>query len=178
MTEEEKKDVEEQEEEAKEEKPLTHEDVEKMIQSETDRVRTEYSKKLKEKEAKLEEIEKEKMSEEEQKKYELEKYQKELAEKEQTINQKELRLKTIDLLKEKDIALDYLDVVIGTDEEDTAKRLERLVETRNKDLETFSKEKFKEVGREIDRGNDPDPDPEKMSDEEYVKFRHEQLYKK
>jgi len=53
--------------------PLTEEAVEKMIQSATDRVRTEYSGKLKDSQAELDDLKKEKMSAAEVAKFELEK---------------------------------------------------------------------------------------------------------
>ena len=54
------------------EEPLTLEAVKKMIQSETDRVRTEYSRKLKDVETEKEELQKERMSEKERAQFEIE----------------------------------------------------------------------------------------------------------
>ena len=59
---------------------MTKEDVEKIIQSATDRVRTEYSRKLKETEAEAEELKKQAMSEKERIAYEKEAAEKRAAE--------------------------------------------------------------------------------------------------
>ena len=138
-------------EETKEE--LTLEQVQKMIQSETDKVRTEYSKKLKALEREKEELEKAKMTEEEKAKYELEKYQKELAEKEKAIALKELTIITGDLLKENGLPFEFRDFLIGTDEEDTKLKISLFKKEWDKAIKAEVESRFKASGREINKGS-------------------------
>lgn len=138
-------------EETKEE--LTLEQVQKMIQSETDKVRTEYSKKLKALEREKEELEKAKMTEEEKAKYELEKYQKELAEKEKAIALKELTITTGDLLKENGLPFEFRDFLIGTDEEDTKLKISLFKKEWDKAIKAEVESRFKASGREINKGS-------------------------
>ena len=138
-------------EETKEE--LTLEQVQKMIQSETDKVRTEYSKKLKALEREKEELEKAKMTEEEKAKYELEKYQKELAEKEKAIALKELTIITGDLLKENGLPFEFRDFLIGTDEEDTKLKISLFKKEWDKAIKAEVEGRFKASGREINKGS-------------------------
>ena len=138
-------------EETKEE--LTLEQVKKMIQSETDKVRTEYSKKLKALEKEKEELEKAKMTEEEKAKYELEKYQKELAEKEKAIALKELTIITGDLLKENGLPFEFRDFLIGTDEEDTKLKISLFKKEWDKAIKAEVESRFKASGREINKGS-------------------------
>ena len=138
-------------EETKEE--LTLEQVQKMIQSETDKVRTEYSKKLKALEREKEELEKAKMTEEEKAKYELEKYQKELAEKEKAIALKELTIITGDLLKENGLPFEFRDFLIGTDEEDTKLKISLFKKEWDKAIKAEVEGRFKASGRETNKGS-------------------------
>ena len=138
-------------EETKEE--LTLEQVQKMIQSETDKVRTEYSKKLKALEREKEELEKAKMTEEEKAKYELEKYQKELAEKEKAIALKELTIITGDLLKENGLPFEFRDFLIGTDEEDTKLKISLFKKEWDRAIKAEVEDRFKASGREINKGS-------------------------
>ncbi len=126
---------------------LTMEDVQRMIQSETDKVRTEYSKKLKEAQAEAEKLAKEKMTEEEKAEFERQKLQKELVEKEQALLERELNLKAIDLLTEAKMPLAFKDFVIGQDEETTKAKVATLKNLWNTAIEQAVKEKFKEKGR-------------------------------
>jgi hypothetical protein len=104
-------------------KPLSKEDVQKLIQSETDRVRTEYSKKLKALETEKEKLVKEKMSEEEIKALELKKAQDAIAQKERELNSQLLKLKAIDMLKEEGLDIEFKDYVLGEDEETMKTRI-------------------------------------------------------
>lgn len=92
-------------------KGLTMEDVQKMIQSETDKIRTDYSKKLKDKELELDKLQKEKMTDAE--KAELEKKQKEeaLIQKENELNKKLLDFETLSILNEKGYSKEFLTVL-------------------------------------------------------------------
>ena len=136
-----------------EQQALTMEEVQKMIQSETDKVRTEYSQRLKEIEKEKEELEKEKMSEEEKKQYELEKMQKEIEEREQQAKQKELNLQAVDMLREKELPLEFREFVVGGDEESTKENIDKLQSVFQKQVEEAVKARFKENGREIEKGS-------------------------
>ena len=128
-------------------KPLTMEDVQRMFQSETDKVRTEYSRKLKEAQAELERLKAEKMTEEEKAKYEQEKLQKELQEKEQALLQRELNLLAVDLLTEAKMPLEFKEFVVGVDEEATKAKVATLKKLWTDALEKAVQERFKEKGR-------------------------------
>lgn len=131
-----------------EDKPLTMEEVQRMIQSETDKVRTEYSQKLKDAKAEAERLAKEKMSEEEKAEFERQKLQKELQEKEQALLERELNLKAIDLLTEAKMPLTFKEFVVGADEETTKAKVKTLKTLWTEELEKAVKERFKEKGRD------------------------------
>jgi len=136
------------EDKGQEDKPFDMQEVRKLIQSETDKVRTEYSRKLKEAQAELERLKAEKMTEEEKAKYEQEKLQKELQEKEQALLQRELNLLAVDLLTEAKMPLEFKEFVVGVDEETTKAKVTTLKNLWNTALEQAVKERFKEKGRD------------------------------
>lgn len=142
-----------EEEEGQTSETVTKEDIEKMIQSAEDRVRTEYSKKLKGLEQEKEKLEKEKMSEEEKRKYELEKLQNELSEKENAVKERELSLKTVDLLRENELPLEFAEFIKGEDEESTQKRVEKFKDMFQKSIQAAVEEKFKEGGTDPHKRN-------------------------
>ena len=129
-------------------KPLTMDEVRKLIQSETDKVRTEYSKRLKEAQAEVERLTKEKMSEEEKAEFERQKLQKELEEKERALLERELNLLAVDLLTEAKMPLEFKEFVVGVDEETTKAKAATLKNLWNTALERSVKERFKEKGRD------------------------------
>ena len=109
------------------EKPLTKDEIEKLIQakvqSETDRVRTEYSKKLKALETEKETLVKEKMTEEEKKEFELNQAKATIQEKENAYNLKLLELNAIEWLKAEGLDTDFKVYVLGNDEDTTKARI-------------------------------------------------------
>ena len=129
-------------------KPLTMEEVRKLIQSETDKVRTEYSKKLKDAKAEAERLAKEKMTEEEKAEFERQKLQKELEEKERALLERELNLLAVDLLTEAKMPLEFKEFVVGADEEQTREKVSTLKKLWNAQLEKAVQERFKEKGRD------------------------------
>ena len=137
-------------------KSLTTEDIQKMIQSETDKVRTEYSKKLKALEAEKEELLKEKMTEEEKNKFEQEKRAKELADKEKLIQEREIRLKAINLLQKNEMPIIFQDFVLADSEENVEKKVMTLKEIWKKEMQEAIENKFKDHGRkpEDSKGKD------------------------
>ena len=135
------------EDKGQEDKPLTMEEIQRMIQSETDKVRTEYSQKLKDAKAEAERLAKEKMTEEEKAEFERQKLQKELQEKEQALLERELNLKAVDHLTEAKMPLAFKDFVIGQDEETTKARVATLKALWQTELEQAVQERFAEKGR-------------------------------
>lgn len=131
-----------------EDKPLTMDEVRKLIQSETDKVRTEYSKRLKEAQAEVERLAKEKMSEEEKAEFERQKLQKELEEKERALLERELNLLAVDLLTEAKMPLEFKEFVVGADEETTKAKVATLKKLWTDALEKAVQERFKEKGRD------------------------------
>lgn len=125
---------------------LTIEDVKKLIQSETDKVRTEYSKKLKDAEKKAEELEKEKMSETERKEFELNKLQQELERDRAALKAERLNNKTADLLAEKKLPSAFKSFLVGSDEETTVANIEGFAEAFNNAVKEAVDGKFKENG--------------------------------
>jgi len=151
-----------------EDKPLTMEEIQKMIQSETDKVRTEYSQKLKDAKAEAERLAKEKMTEEEKAEFERQKLQKELEEKERALLERELNLLAVDLLTEAKMPLAFKDFVIGQDEETTKARVTTLKNLWNAALEQAVQERFKEKGRNPhDTGGDGDTTKNPWSKEHF-----------
>lgn len=136
------------EDKGQEDKPLTMEEIQKMIQSETDKVRTEYSKKLKEAQAEAERLAKEKMTEEEKAEFERQKLQKELEEKERALLERELNLLAVDLLTEAKMPLAFKPFVVGADEEATKAKVATLKKLWTDALEKAVQERFKEKGRD------------------------------
>jgi len=154
VNDEKKKDEEKKDEEKKndtEQQELTPEKVKKMIQSETDKVRTEYVKKLKALEKEKEELLKEKMTEEEKKKFEQEKREKELMEKEKLIREKEIRLRAINLLQENEMPISFQEYVLAETEEEVEKKILNLKELWKKELQAAVEKEFKAHGREPDK---------------------------
>lgn len=130
-----------------EDKPLTMEQIQKMIQSETDKVRTEYSQKLKDAKAEADRLAKEKMTEEEKAEFERKRLQEELTAKEQALLERELNLQAIDLLTEAKMPLAFKDFVVGAGEEVTKAKVKTLKALWSEALENAVKERFKESGR-------------------------------
>lgn len=137
--------------EAKPGQPLTAEMVQKMIQSENDKVRTEYTKKLKAVESEKEEILKKSMSDEEKRQYELDQMQKQLEEKEQAITTREMTIKTVDLLKDNDMPLEFRDFITATSEEELTEKITKLKTVWNEALKQHVEGTFKAGGREPQR---------------------------
>ncbi len=132
---------------------LTKEEVEKMIQSATDKVRTEYSKKLKDKDKELEDAKKSKMTEQEKAEYELNKLKESLSQKERDLLTKELTLETIDLLKENELPLEAKDFLMGQDSESTKKNVEAFKSMFNSAVEAIVNERFKSSGKNHESGD-------------------------
>ena len=123
--------TEETQEESKQtqEAPLTLEAVKKMIQSETDRVRTEYSGKLKDREAELEKLQKEKMSEKERAAFELEQQKKANAATAAELAKRELALDKAGVITELEVPKELAPYVMGDSKEQILSSAKALMDT-------------------------------------------------
>lgn len=121
--------------EPEEEKTYTQEELDKLLQSEADRRVSEALKTAQEKwERELEEkLKKErveaeelvKLSVEEREKALLEKQQKEIEKRERALQMRELELKTIDILQEKKLPLQFKEFILGKDENETNQKIDK-----------------------------------------------------
>lgn len=128
-------------------KMLTEAEVKRLIQSETDRVRTEYSKKLKEKEAELEELRKEQMTEKERREYEERKRQEELEAKERELKSRELELAKIDALRDTELPLTFREFLYGENADEIKEKAEALKKLFADEVEKAVEARFKQSGR-------------------------------
>lgn len=124
------------------EQPLTLDAVKKLIQSETDRVRTEYSRKLKEVETEKEELQKERMSEKERADYELKQREKRIAETQAELAKRELALERANVIREMEIPKTLADFVDGKDRDDIISNARQL-------MTSFSEAVQAEVNRKL-----------------------------
>lgn len=123
---------------------LNAEDVEKIVQRETDRVRTELYQKLKLKDSEIEKLKTSNMSEAELRKHQ----EKQLKEREHQLALKELTLLATDTLRDMSLPLEFRDFVIADTEELTKARILTLKDTFQKAVEAAVQEKFKSAGHE------------------------------
>lgn len=98
--------------------------IQKQIQSAEDRVRTQYSRQLKQLEQEKEALLKEKMTEEEKIKYELEKQRRELFDKEAALKRQTIELEATNLLAEAQLPITFKLFVLGEDVESTKQRIQ------------------------------------------------------
>lgn len=127
-----------------ESKPLTIEDVQKMIQSETDKVRTEYSKKLKDKDKELESIKVEKMTEEEKKAHEIEMTLQENAKLKADL----LKASTVSKLASVTLPFEFAEFINGSNEEEVTVQVNNLKLLFDKAVTEKAKEVFNGKGTE------------------------------
>lgn len=126
---------------------VSQKDIEKMIQSAEDRIRGEYSKKLREKDTELNTLRQESMSDEERAQDDAQKLMAKLKQREAELEKKELTLKTIDLLKANDLPLETKDFLISDSEENTLKNIESFKVMFDTALSDAVTEKFKKSGK-------------------------------
>jgi hypothetical protein len=125
---------------------MSADDIKKLIQSETDKVRTEYANKLKAEQAEKERLLKEKMSDEEKAKFEKEKFERELKEREDALNAREVALHTIDKLTEAKLPLAFKDFLVGQSKEDAEKNVVAFQTAWQAAIKAEVDAKFKENG--------------------------------
>lgn len=127
---------------------LTAEEVQKMIQAEADRVRTEYSKKNKVLQDQLDEEKKSKMTE--QQRAELK--EKELLDKEQALQKKENEIFAIGALSDAVMPATFLKFVTASSDEETTEKIKTLKEEFDKAVAAEVDKTFKGTGRKHVKG--------------------------
>jgi len=130
--------------------------VDKIAQSREDRVRTEYSKKLKDKDKEIEMLKKEKMSENERREYEAQQLKEALETKERDLTRREMELLAVKTLEEKKLPNSFISFIIGESEEVTLKNIESLEKTFADELKSAVDVKLKSYGREPHKGRGGD----------------------
>lgn len=128
-----------------------HPDVEKLIQSATDRVRTEYSKQFKEQQKVIDELRQSTMTEAQIRKLK----ETQLGEREAMLQKKELELLAVDVLKENDLPLNLREFVVGKDADETKARATALKNEFQKAVEAAVQERFKQSGRDPKKSETP-----------------------
>jgi len=126
---------------------FTKDEVLDLVQREADRRVTEALKKARKKwEDELKEKERlEKMSQEEREKELLEKTKKEIEARERELQMKQLRLDTIDLVKEMDMPLDFVDFVMAEDLSSTKERAKKLKDVFKQAVEKAVKDEKEKI---------------------------------
>lgn len=155
---------------------LTKADIEKLIQSNTDRVRTEYSKKLKEIEAEKEELRKQAMSEKERAEYEKKQKDEELKNKEVELTKRELTIEATDILKEKDLDISFRKYVVGKDIEETKANIEEFKKFIDERVNAEVLKRNKDIGRVPEKGG-KSPADSSMTRNEFDNLTPEQKAK-
>lgn len=130
-------------------KTLTADDVQKMIQAETDRVRTEYSKRLKTLEEEKDALIKEKMTESEKKDYELSKREKAIRDAEMKLLASNIEIAATNELAALDMPHIFKEFVKGETVEDTQKRAKELQKIWKEALNEEVQKRFTAGGRTI-----------------------------
>lgn len=128
------------------EKGPSLEEIQKMIQSETDKVRTEYTTKLKESQTELERLKTEKMTDEQKAEHERQKWETEKAEKEKELNNREIALHTVDKLTDAKLPLSFKSFLAGPSKEDTDKIVADFSTLWQQEIKAAVEAKFKENG--------------------------------
>lgn len=127
-------------------KAPTLEEIQKMIQSETDRVRTEYAQKLKDAQIEVDKLKTDKMTEEQKADFERKKWETEKAQKEAELNNREIALHTIDKLTEAKLPLSFKSFLAGPSKEDTDKIVADFATLWQTEIKAAVDAKFKENG--------------------------------
>ena len=135
------------------EKPaaLDEETVQKMIQSATDKIRTDYSKKMKQLEEEKEALIKEKMTEAEKKDYELNKREKAIREAEAQLLASNIETTAATELARLEIPFDFKDFIKGESVDETKARAEQFHELWKAAVSEEVQKRFAANGRHVPR---------------------------
>lgn len=133
--------------------------IDKAVQSATDKVRTELSKKAKDAEEELERLRRDKLTDEERAKLDREKAEKDIADREAKLQAREVQLHIVDVLTKKELPLGFRDWVAGATIEETDTRIESFSALWAKELDAAVKAKFKENGGDPGQGRNGNGNP-------------------
>jgi len=128
---------------------LNSEDFKKIIQSEVDKVRTKHTQEKKDLETQLDELRKTNMSKEDI----LKEKEKSLQDYEYQLKKQKLEFETVKILEEKKLPSTMSKFVSGDDIESIKESVDSLHNYINEVSSQKSEEKFKEQGREYEKGN-------------------------
>jgi hypothetical protein len=128
--------------------------VEKAAQSAADRVRTEYSQKLKEAQTEIENLRLEKMTAKERADHEAKKLKEALEEKERNLNRRELELLATKSLEKEGLDMEFLDYVIGTDRDATLGKITQLKKTFDDAVSKAMDKYRRDNGRDPNKGRE------------------------
>lgn len=168
----------------KQDKPLTLDQVQKLIQSETDKVRTSYSKELKALQAERDELKKSQMSAQEKADFEKQQYETQLKERETKLMQKEMEFHTLNELTRLELPPTFQPFLVGKDQETTDKNIEAFNKAWNDAIGERIQSKYKENGRDVKKaegsGEITKEQFQKMGYSDRVKLANEnpELYRK
>lgn len=128
----------------------TMEEVQKMIQSENDKIRTEYTKKLKDKDKELEKFKTEKMTEEERKAHEIEQIKQE----NELLKQEKLGFIAQTELAKQSLPLEASELITGDNEEEIVKKVSTLKLIIDNAVTAKAGELYRQKGTEHKQGSE------------------------
>jgi hypothetical protein len=134
------------------EKPLTLEEIQKMIQSETDKVRTTYAKQLKDKQDELDKLAREKMTEEERAAADLLKAQTDIKDREAALLRREVELHAVDVIGKKGLPSNFREFLLGANVEETDKRIDAFALAWDASVKEAVEKRFKDSGTDPNKG--------------------------
>lgn len=134
----------------KETKVITMEDVQKMIQSETDKLTNDYNKKLKDKDKELEKFKTEKMTEEERKAHEIEQIKQE----NELLKQEKLGFIAQTELAKQSLPLEASELISGENEEEIVKKVSTLKLIIDNAVTAKTGELYRNKGTEHKQGSE------------------------
>lgn len=134
----------------KKNKALTMEDVQKMIQSETDKLTNDYNKKLKDKDKELEKFKIEKMTEEERKAHEIEQIKKE----NELLKHEKLGFIAQTELAKQSLPLEASELITGDNEEEIVKKVLTLKLIIDNAVTAKASELYRNKGTEHKQGSE------------------------
>lgn len=129
---------------------LTADDVQKLIQSEVDKVRTEYSKKNSTLQKQLDEEKKSKMTEQEK----LDLAKQELDQQKRELQQEKNKLFAIQSLSGAEMPASFLDFVVADTDENTTAKIQALKTEFDKAVAAEVDKQFKSTGRTFKKSSD------------------------
>lgn len=153
---------------ADDDKPLTRKEIEDLLekerQSAADRVRTEYSKKLKDAEKARELLELEKMTEKDKAEYKQKQLEADLKAREDALNKREVEIHVVDQLNDLKIPLNFKPFFIASPTKDEATdNIKTFADVWQKELSTAVEERFKGLGDKGRTGGGGVPTQKKWS---------------